>query len=66
MTNGRGVVVPKLGHFTFTAMEVNLQGTTNPQIRDRQLRVQHGASGVIPKVKCNYFEIATISGLSKD
>ena len=38
MTNGRGVVVPKLGHFTFTAMEVNLQGTTNPQIRDRQLR----------------------------
>jgi len=30
MINGRGVIVPKLGHFTFTAMEFDLQGTTNP------------------------------------
>ena len=27
--------------------------------------MQHGASGVIPKVKLNYFEISTISGFSK-
>jgi len=27
--------------------------------------VQRGASGVIPRVKLNYFEIATISGFSK-
>jgi len=30
MTNGKGVGIPKFGHFTFTAMEMNLLGTTNP------------------------------------
>lgn len=31
---GRGVVVPKLGLFTFTAPEVNLGGVTNPEDRN--------------------------------
>jgi len=35
LTNGKGVDVPRFGQFTFTAAEVNLQGTTNPQARDK-------------------------------
>ena len=31
LINGKGVVVPKFGNFTFTATEVSLAGTTNPQ-----------------------------------
>ena len=38
LMNGRGVMVPKFGHFTFTAAEVDLQGTTNSHLRDHQLR----------------------------
>ena len=38
LNNGKGVVVPKFGNFTFTATEVSLAGTTNPQNRDKQLR----------------------------
>lgn len=38
MLNGRGVVIPKLGHFTFTAAEIDLMGTTNPHVRDKQYR----------------------------
>lgn len=35
MINGKGVVVPKFGNFTFNAAEVDLGGTTNPQDRDK-------------------------------
>jgi len=35
---GKGVAVPKFGSFTFTAMDMDLAGTTNPGIRDRQER----------------------------
>ena len=35
LINGKGVVVPKFGNFTFTATEVSLAGTTNPQNRDK-------------------------------
>lgn len=38
LNNGKGVVVPRFGNFTFTATEVSLAGTTNPQNRDKQLR----------------------------
>lgn len=38
LINGKGVVVPRFGNFTFTATEVSLAGTTNPQNRDKQLR----------------------------
>ena len=38
LVNGRGVVIPRFGNFTFTAAEVNLTGTTNPQNRDHQIR----------------------------
>lgn len=98
--------MPKLGIFTFTAMNVDLAGSTNPQIRDKQERfpvfivgkdfvsavpmkpaissgmsldpfeqgdrnkirpfVQQAGSGIIPKVKINYTEIAVQVGLSKD
>jgi len=32
------VIIPRFGSFTFTAAEVNLTGTTNPQARDHQIR----------------------------
>jgi nucleoid DNA-binding protein len=38
MLNGKGVVVPHFGTFSFTAMNVDLAGTTNPQQRDKQFR----------------------------
>ena len=31
-------MIPRFGHFTFSAAEFDLQGTTNPQVRDRQTR----------------------------
>lgn len=34
LRNGKGVWVPKLGNFTFTGMNVDLAGSTNPQDRD--------------------------------
>lgn len=34
LSNGKGVIIPRFGSFTFTAAEVNLTGTTNPQARD--------------------------------
>jgi hypothetical protein len=30
LINGKGVIIPKFGNFTFTAAEVSLAGTTNP------------------------------------
>ena len=38
LVNGKGVTIPRFGTFTFTAAEVNLIGTTNPQNRDHQIR----------------------------
>lgn len=38
LAQGKGVAIPKLGQFTFTSMTVDLQGSTNPQLRDNQLR----------------------------
>jgi len=35
---GKGVSIPKLGQFTFTPMKVDLAGSTNPDIRDKQIR----------------------------
>ena len=114
--NGKGVWIPRLGQFTFTGMTVDLKGSTNPSIRDRQDRfpvfivgkdfvsgvtmragiadgmtnevfdeihdknplhsfgnrirpfAMHGLSGIIPKVKTNYFEVSmyTNGELNKD
>ena len=36
--NGKGVSIPKLGQFTFTPMNVDLAGSTNPDKRDKQIR----------------------------
>lgn len=100
LVNGRGVMVPKFGNFTFSAAELDLQGTTNPDKRDKQIRtpvfmvskdfvslvtlrsgIVHtsasgicsvrplelkGASGVVPKVKINYVEVASLCGKSKE
>jgi hypothetical protein len=38
MIAGKGVVVPKFGSFAFTPVLLDLAGTTNPNIRDRQER----------------------------
>lgn len=38
LAQGKGVAIPKLGQFTFTSVTVDLQGSTNPQMRDGQLR----------------------------
>ena len=38
MRNGRGVIIPKFGQFTFTAPIVTLDGVTNPKDRDAQSR----------------------------
>lgn len=38
MRGGRGIWVPKFGIFTFSAMNVDLAGSTNPHLRDRQER----------------------------
>ncbi len=38
MRNGKGIIVPKFGHFTFSAAKVDLAGTTNPSERDKQIR----------------------------
>lgn len=35
---GKGVSIPKFGQFTFTPMKVDLAGSTNPDVRDKQLR----------------------------
>ena len=35
---GKGVGVPKFGNFNFSAVHVDLAGTTNPGQRDQQLR----------------------------
>ena len=35
LKSGKGVSVPKLGSFTFTAAGVDLAGTTNPAVRDK-------------------------------
>lgn len=35
LKNGKGIVIPRFGNFTFSATNVNLEGTTNPQYRDR-------------------------------
>ena len=32
---GRGVIIPHFGVFTFSAPEVNLNGVTNPEERDK-------------------------------
>ena len=34
LKQGKGVWVPKLGNFTFTGMNVDLAGSTNPSERD--------------------------------
>jgi len=34
LRSGKGVWIPKLGHFTFTGMNVDMAGSTNPQERD--------------------------------
>ena len=39
MRSGKGVIVPKLGTFTFTQTTVDLAGTTNQLERDKQVRV---------------------------
>lgn len=36
--SGKGVSIPKFGQFTFTPMKVDLAGSTNPDIRDKQIR----------------------------
>lgn len=36
---GRAVVVPGYGSFSFSAPEVNLNGVTNPNVRDKQYRI---------------------------
>lgn len=91
---GKGVVVPKLGSFTFSATHVDMAGTTNPDLHNRQERTPvflvakdfaggvplrtaiaggagegplrpfelKGSSGIIPQVKINYFEVATLTG----
>ena len=109
--SGKGVGIPKLGHFTFTARNVDLAGSTMPHVHDLQQRypvfviekgfaigtnikpgiaggmtpevlidgtqpvnqtlrifVDHGVNGIIPKVKLNYFEIASLTNnvASKD
>ena len=38
MRSGKGVCIPKFGNFTFTAINVDLSGSTNPQVRDKQDR----------------------------
>lgn len=38
MINGKAIQVPRFGQFTFSAPEVKLAGTTNPQQRDKQNR----------------------------
>jgi len=35
LVNGKGVLVPKFGIFTFGPVSVDLAGTTNPQSRDK-------------------------------
>lgn len=35
---GKGVGIPKFGNFTFTPINVDLYGTTNPNERDKQIR----------------------------
>lgn len=35
---GKGVGIPKFGQFTFTPMQVDLAGSTNPDKRDKQIR----------------------------
>ena len=38
LKNGKGIWIPKFGQFTFTAVNVDLAGSTNPHQRDRQER----------------------------
>jgi len=38
LINGKGVWIPKLGNFTFTGINVDMSGSTNPNERDRQER----------------------------
>ena len=38
LKTGKGVGIPKFGNFTFTPIHVDLAGTTNPDIRDKQIR----------------------------
>ena len=38
LKSGKGVGIPRFGHFTFTPMKVDLAGSTNPDVRDKQLR----------------------------
>lgn len=38
LKTGKGVSIPKLGNFTFTPIQVDLAGSTNPDIRDKQIR----------------------------
>jgi len=35
LINGKGVLIPRFGNFTFSATELDLAGTTNPQQRDK-------------------------------
>ena len=39
LRNGRGIIIPKFGTFTFSAPVVTLDGVTNPNVRDLQSRV---------------------------
>jgi hypothetical protein len=39
LRNGKGVSVPRFGNFTFSAVDVDLAGTTNPGERDQQVRI---------------------------
>lgn len=36
--SGKGLWIPRLGQFSFTATAVDLGGSTNPQLRDSQER----------------------------
>lgn len=38
LKNGKGVGIPKFGQFTFTPINVDLAGSTNPDKRDLQIR----------------------------
>jgi hypothetical protein len=38
LKTGKGVNIPKFGHFTFTPIKVDLAGSTNPDVRDKQIR----------------------------
>ena len=36
---GKGIFIPRLGTFTFTSTDVDLAGTTNQLVRDKQHRL---------------------------